>query len=274
MAERAEELAAHQHGIGHLIPFLDAMRSIAEIAWRRAIRRLDPLAVYRRGVQASLDGALSGLDDHTGAPFPGGATAGPVALLLITPERGLCGPFTSRLVELWPAVCPSTWWRRSGSQALLPRHSGPAPAGICRDESHYARPLPSLMALTYVAVEAIVLELLDLFDQGPFARLEVVRQRPTHRFQYETGVLPLLPPALDISQRRTKRARVLPTADAPALVTQLLTESVLSGLYQVVIESASASNWPACTPCDSPPNARTSYSTSSRWNTTPRYRRK
>src|SRR6185312_7859076 len=40
VSEQAQALAEHQRAIARLTPILEAMRSIAEIAWRRAAERL------------------------------------------------------------------------------------------------------------------------------------------------------------------------------------------------------------------------------------------
>jgi len=47
-----------------------------------------------------------------------------------------------------------------------------------------------------------------------------------------------LPAALPAAPRLAHRARIKPTGDAAALLTHLLTERVLVGLYQAVIDSA------------------------------------
>ena len=51
MNEQVEELAAHRQSIEGLVPFLDAIRSIAELAWRRAEERTKPLEEYHRRLE-------------------------------------------------------------------------------------------------------------------------------------------------------------------------------------------------------------------------------
>ena len=70
------------------------MRSVAEIAFRRAEARLPPLARYaaqhRRAAHEPGPACLFGDD---------GALAGRSVLVVISSERGLCGAFNQRLIE-------------------------------------------------------------------------------------------------------------------------------------------------------------------------------
>jgi F-type H+-transporting ATPase subunit gamma len=103
----------------------------------------------------------------------------------------------------------------------------------------YAKPLPSLAVPTYVDIEEIALDLLDLCEQRAFGRLLVVHNAPVRRFQYGATVRRLLPPDLAMPERPL-RARIVvkPADDMPALLTHLLTEHCLLGLYEAVIASA------------------------------------
>ena len=44
--ESLELLEAHRRGVARLVPILDAVRSIAELAWRHAERGFRPLDAY------------------------------------------------------------------------------------------------------------------------------------------------------------------------------------------------------------------------------------
>lgn len=238
MAEQAAALAAHQQAIGRLVPFLEAMRSIAEIAWRRAAQRLGPLAAYHDAITSALAAATAALEVPERLALGGRTSPGPPALLLVTAERGLCGPFPSRLVSFGLRRAQELAPTESEVRLLCLGSRGRALLAAAGRPLLYARPLPSLTVPTYVQVEAIALDLLDLFEQGAFGRLEVVYHAPTRRFQYAPAVLSLLPTPLTAPTQQRTASRVTPTGDERALVTQLMTEVALSGLYHAVVSSA------------------------------------
>jgi hypothetical protein len=60
--ENLEALAAHCHVIERLIPLLDAIRAVAEIAWRRAEQGYQPLMRYSMALGTILERTVSSLD--------------------------------------------------------------------------------------------------------------------------------------------------------------------------------------------------------------------
>jgi F-type H+-transporting ATPase subunit gamma len=102
----------------------------------------------------------------------------------------------------------------------------------------YARPLPSLSVPSYAEIETAALDLLDLVKRGEFKQLWVVHNAPVRRFQYAVSARRLLP--IDMEVRAGRRVRVKPAGDTPRLLTHLLTEELLVGLYQAVLESVTS----------------------------------
>jgi F-type H+-transporting ATPase subunit gamma len=237
MVEQAAELEAHQQAIGRLVPFLEAMRSIAEIAWRRAAQRLEPLATYHDAVLQALGTAAASLEAKDRLALLGQPRSGPVAILLITAERGLCGPFSAQLVRFGLQRAQALVAAGSDVRLLCLGSRGRALLEASGQPLLYTQPLSSLSVPSYVRVEEIAVELLEHYERGNFARLEVVHHKPTRRFQYAPVIQPLLPLALDRPAPKGPANRVLPSSDAAALVTQLLSEMTLSGLYRAVIAS-------------------------------------
>jgi F-type H+-transporting ATPase subunit gamma len=236
--ENLEALAAHRQVIERLIPLLEAIRSVAEIAWRRADQGYRPLLRYSAALRTALEQITAALGPAQRPALPGSWAVGrPTGLLFVASERGLCGAFNEHLVrhglqhmrELAAAgetvrlLCLGSRGRRlleGAGQTLL-----------------YHKPIPSLSVPSYLEVEAIALDLLDLAEQGAFGRLLVVYNAPVRRFQFGVSIRTLVPPDLPPPPRPQQRVRVKPVGDAPALMTHLLTEYLLIELYRAITES-------------------------------------
>jgi F-type H+-transporting ATPase subunit gamma len=102
----------------------------------------------------------------------------------------------------------------------------------------YAKPLPSLSVPSYGEIETTALDLLDLVEHGAFRQLWVVHNAPVRRFQYAVTARRLLP--LDMEVKTRRRARVKPAGHTARLLSHLLTEELLVGLYQAVLDSVTS----------------------------------
>lgn len=238
-------LAAHRRSIERLIPLLEAIRSVAEIAWRRADQASTPLLAYERRLTALLRRVASSLGpDDWRRLTATGAPGGPVGLLLVTSERGLCGGFNHRLVagglrlsrrlsaqgEQVRLLCIG----RRGTQILDALHEP-----VLRSWS-----MPSVGMPAYPDVEQVAISLLDLVGGGAIGRLIAVHNAPGGRFEFGQQQRELLPPRIVLSMTAAspepgqhRRMRIKPAGDAGELVTHLLTEHLLVALYRVVFES-------------------------------------
>ncbi len=234
-----EALEARRQSIERIVPILDAVRSIAELAWRRAEDAFAPLHRYRDELQRVLEPLVLALDRPTRVELLGGRAASlPVAVLFVGSERGLCGAFNERLVDYGMrrvraleaggrtvrCLCLGTRTRRlldAAGRSLL-----------------YARPLASLSLPAYVDVQGIALDLVRHVEQRAFGRLLVVHNAPARRFQYAPSTGALFPPEIDAGDGRAPRVAVEPAGDLRGLLTHLLTERLLVELTRVVMESA------------------------------------
>ena len=234
--ESLELLEAHRRGVARLVPILDAVRSIAELAWRHAERGFRPLDAYAERLRASFERLVSTLTREERAALIGGDHL-PVGLLFVSSERGLCGAFNERLVE----------YGLARARALTER--GEAVRYLCLgSRSHrlleaagvtllYRKALASLSVPAYVDIQEVALDLLGLVDRKAFGRLVVIHNAPTRRFQYAPTLRPLLPPELPTVSGPPASASVMPAGDTPVLLTHLMTEQVLVGLFRSVMES-------------------------------------
>ncbi|HUX87845.1 MAG TPA: FoF1 ATP synthase subunit gamma [Chloroflexota bacterium] len=238
MSVPLEELAEHRKSIEGLIPFLEAIRSIAEIAWRRAEKRSNPLAEYERHLQNVLAILLAYPEAQRQVQQISAQTDnGRVGLLVVSSGRGLCGSFNERLVTY------------SLEQAATQIKEGKEVRFLCLGARGqrifetrgqpliYRRNLPSLTVPSYSEIEQIALDLLGLEEQGEFSQLIVVRNAPIRRFQYAPASRPLLPPEIPPPVSRMTRSPVKPTNDLEPLLAQVLTEQLLVGLYRAIMES-------------------------------------
>jgi F-type H+-transporting ATPase subunit gamma len=236
--ENLEALAAHRQVIERLIPLLEAIRSVAEIAWRRADQGYRPLLRYSAALRTALEQITAALAAEQRQAFAGSWADGrPTGLLFVASERGLCGAFNVHLVshglqqmrQLAAAdatirlLCLGSRGRRlleAAGQTLL-----------------YHKPMPSLSIPTYLDIENIALDLLDFVEQGALGRLLVVYNAPVRRFQFGVAIRTLLPPDITPPPRPQQRVLVKPVGDAPVLMTHLLTEYLLIELYRAIRES-------------------------------------
>ncbi len=234
--ESLEVLDAHRRGVSRLVPILDAVRSIAELAWRNAERGFEPLDAYATRLRTSFAGVVATLSrEERAALVPRDRL--PVGLLVVGAERGLCGAFNERLVD--HALAQR---RALGAQGATVRM-------LCLgrrtrrllEAAHvpllYTRALASLAVPAYVDVQAVALDLLALTERKAFGRLLVVHNAPRRRFEYAPATHPLLPPELPPAGDGPPPAVVVPAGDRPLLLTHLMTEQVLVGLYRSVMES-------------------------------------
>ena len=237
--EDLEAMRARQRGIQHLIPLLNAIRSVAEIAWRRADRASQPLERYAERLSPALANALSALGPGPRAQLLADwSDSRPLGLLVIGSERGLCGAFNDRLVDA--ALGEVARLAGEGNRVRM-LTLGNRPRRLLESagqEIVYTRDLPSFTVPPYVLAEGIALDLLDLGERGEIGRLVVVSNRPAGRFQYRATTTRLLPPDLPEAARPAGGVQIRPPRDIAALATHLLTEHLLVGLYRLLLASA------------------------------------
>jgi F-type H+-transporting ATPase subunit gamma len=237
--EDLEALAAHQHVIERLIPLLEAIRSVAEIAWRRADQGYRPLLRYSAALRAALEQSITALEPEQRQALLESWTDGrPVGLLFVASERGLCGAFNEHLVTQGLQHLRTLAATGATIRLLCLGSRGRRLLEAAGHTLLYHQPLPSLAVPTYLDIENIALDLLDLAEQRAFGRLIVVSNAPVRRFQFGVSIRPLLPPDITVPKRPQQRLQVKPAGDAPVLMTHLLTEHLLVELYRAVRESA------------------------------------
>jgi F-type H+-transporting ATPase subunit gamma len=231
-------LAAHRQTITRLIPLLDAIRSVAEIAWRRAQQDFQPLTRYYGRVHSSLEGLFASLNqEERQAISAGWASHRPTALLLVTSERGLCGPFNERVVSTGLREARALSAQGKSVQYLCLGSRGSRLIDASENTVLYRQPLPSFSLPSYNYIEEVALDLLDFLDAGAFGQLLVVHSAPVRQFEYGVVTEAMIPPDLSQPDGPQRRLSVKPESDLPALVTHLLAEHLLIRLYRAVMES-------------------------------------
>jgi F-type H+-transporting ATPase subunit gamma len=236
MPEDLDSLAAHLRSIRQIIPLLEAVRSVSEIAFRRSLQRSGPLDDYTMNVKSSFERLVASLErvqrDAVTRLF---AQPGPVGLLVIASERGLCGGFNDRIVSSVRQSLLSDGLRDARVLVLGARgRSRLDEAGV---PIAYARSVPSLTLPGYRDVEDIVLDMLEMLDRGTLGRIVVLHAAPVGGFRYAIRTQGLYPPDVPLATPRQLRMDVKPAADLPALVRHVLTELLLVNLYGAVFAS-------------------------------------
>jgi F-type H+-transporting ATPase subunit gamma len=234
--ESLETLEAHRRGVSHLVPILDAVRSIAELAWRHAEHGFHPLDAYAQRLQTAFERMVATLTrEERTALAPRDHL--PVGLLFVSSERGLCGPFNERVVEYGLAQARSLTEEGASVRYLCFGSRSRRLLEAAGVTLLYTRPLASLSVPAYVDIQEAALDLLGLTDQRAFGRLVVIHNAPARRFQYAPTIRQLLPPVLPVVSGPAAPATVIPAGDRPILLTHLMTELVLVGLFRSVMES-------------------------------------
>jgi F-type H+-transporting ATPase subunit gamma len=159
-------------------------------------------------------------------------------VLFVTSERGLCGPFTERLVSYGLQQVRTLSAQGQTIHILCLGNRGRRLIETAGHTVMYAKLLPSLAIPSYVEIESVALDLLGFIEERTLGRILVVHNAPVRRFQYDAVSHTLFPPAIEAPTQPPTRISVKPMRDLPRLTTHLLTEHLLVELYQVVIESA------------------------------------
>lgn len=236
MPEDLEALAAHLRGIQRIIPLLEAVRSVSEIAFRRSQQRSAPLDAYAMHVRSSFDELVASLElvqrDALTQLF---TPRGPVGLLVVSSERGLCGAFNDRIVASARQSLRSDAFR--GASVLILGARGRSRFEEAGVPIAYARSVPSLTLPGYRDVENIALDMLEMLDRGILGRIVVLHAAPVHGFHYEIRMQSIYPPDVTLTPTRRQPVEVKPASDLPALVRHLLTELVLVDVYGAVLAS-------------------------------------
>jgi F-type H+-transporting ATPase subunit gamma len=234
-------IAAHERGVERLIPLLSSIQSVAEIGWRRAHARFQPLHEYGARLQTLLAQLLGALEaaqrEALARQWAGGQSTG---LLVIGSERGLCGAFNERLVSR--AVRDADQLLGEGRKVTLLCLGTRARRALDQAgrSAAYFKPLPSLSVPSYADIESVTLDLLGMLEQGTFAQLVVLHNAPTQRFQYGAVRTVLGPPPVPptpVTGVRSELMAVEPAEDVEQLVAHLVTESVLLRVYEAVLAS-------------------------------------
>jgi F-type H+-transporting ATPase subunit gamma len=231
-------LEARRRAIGALIPLLEGLRSVAELGFRRNARLVAPVDAYTEQVRSLLGQLVGSLPPEARAGFLDGSGTGPLGLLVISAEHGLCGAFNERLVRPAVEIVQQEAQRGTGVKLFCWGSRGKRLLEAAGQRVAYSARLPSFTLATYIDVEQLALELLERMDQWALTRLSVLHNAPTRGFQYEITLRQMLPLAVAVPPVPSPRLDVKPAPDLPALLTHLLTEYVLVGLYRAEVESA------------------------------------
>jgi F-type H+-transporting ATPase subunit gamma len=230
---------ARLHGIEEIVPLLEAIGSVAEIAYRRASSVVDPVAKYADEVNANLQMILASLPPQDLPAFAfAGDQSGLTLLLAVSSERGLCGAFNSMV-----ATRVGTLYQELRSQGLdvkIACWGGRAKRLI--ESSGMPiwdyREFPSMAVPTYEMVENLALYLLDLREKEGIRTLLAIYNQPGARLRYQVRVHKLLPMEPEPKSKDSQSYEIKPSGDELALLVHALAERLITALYQIAIESA------------------------------------
>lgn len=224
--------------VSGLEPLMRAIRSVAEVAYRRADERTGALDIYEAHIERMLRGATRKLSNSERERLLGDGAGQRIGVLLVGSERGLCGPFNEQALD--------TFQRTLGRIEDDGRHPMPLVLGSKASrvlsqrgfEPAFSRSLPSFNVPPYVRVEELALDLLDLLAGDHLDGLCVVHHRPAQGFEYETIEKDLWPIKPGTADEDVRPIPVHASEDLEAFVRHLVTEHFLVDLYDAVLHSS------------------------------------
>ncbi len=232
-------LAGRQHTISQLVPLLDAIRSVAEIAWRRAEQANGPIQQYNSDLHEILSLLTGSLSRDERAAISGRwEQSSPVGLLLVTAERGLCGRFSQRAVDGGLRYAEKLVEQGNSVRFLSLGARGERLLEAAGHQVIYRHGLPTLGLPPYLEIERLAIDLLDLTEAGQIKRLIAVHNAPAGKFDSRLSIQSLLPPQLPAAESNARPISIKPPGDLTVLITHVLTEALLLDLYRVIIESS------------------------------------
>jgi F-type H+-transporting ATPase subunit gamma len=241
MSENLEFLERRITSISSVVPFLNAVRSIAEIGYRRANRALEPLERFKERLDSMLEPVASTMTVrgswHALSEL---AEKRPLGLLVLGTQRGLCGPFNQRLITEAQIRAKEV---RSEGRAVRLLVLGARCQRLMEargTETIYSRAIGSLAEPDYETIEEITLDLIGLLQNAVIGEIVVVHNVAFQRFQYRPEATRLFP--LELPELRASRSRLgePPAYDPDALFTHVSTEQLLVSLYEMALKSAAA----------------------------------
>jgi F-type H+-transporting ATPase subunit gamma len=234
------QIEEHLDSVSSLEPLMRAIRSVAEVAYRRADERSGTLDIYEAHISHMLQGATRELSDSERARLLGEGAGQQIGVLLVGSERGLCGPFNEQALDTFERTLDRI---EDGGQHAVPLVLGSKASRILAQrgfEPTFSRSLPSFNVPPYVRVEELALELLGLLAEDHLDELRVVHHRPAKGFEYETVERGLWPIESDAADGDVPRIPVHASEDLEAFVRHLVTERFLVDLYDAVLHSSAS----------------------------------
>ena len=240
MSREPIQIEEHLDAVSGLEPLMRAIRSVAEVAYRRADERSETLEIYETHITALLRSATRELSAPEREQLLGEGAGQRIGVLLVGSERGLCGPFNEQALDTFQRTLDRI--EEEGRQAV-PLVLGSKASRVLSQrgfESTFSRSLPSFNVPPYVRVEELALDLLDLLAGDRLDGLRVVHHRPAQGFEYETVEKALWPIEPDAADRDVPRVPVHASEDLEAFVQHLVTERFLVDLYEAVLHSSAS----------------------------------
>jgi F-type H+-transporting ATPase subunit gamma len=234
------QIEEHLDSVSGLEPLMRAIRSVAEVAYRRADERSETLDIYEAHISRMLRSAMRELSSPERARLLGEEAGQQIGVLLVGSERGLCGPFNEQALDTFHRTLDQI--EEEGGHAL-PMVLGSKASRVLSQrgfEPTFSRSLPSFNVPPYVRVEELALDLLDLLAGDHLDGLRVVYHRPAKGFEYETVEKTLWPIELGAADREAPRVPVHTSEDLEAFVRHLVTERFLVDLYDAVLHSSAS----------------------------------
>jgi F-type H+-transporting ATPase subunit gamma len=230
--DRLENLGAIEH-------LVRSMRAMSAIRWRKARNSLEAVQQYAAYVQEQLSLAVSyptPLVRASGQRWTHGT--GHTALIVISSDYGLCGPFNAVLFHT--ADVHIRRWREQGNPVSVISLGEYARRHYCdKPEMCYllwTHRFPLTHVVSFIEIRDIWRKVEELYQQENLDQLYVIYNRFVAFGRYEQHLVRLLPPEitpLDLSADE----RPLLGSDAMDLQRFLLFEHLALQLYLGIVES-------------------------------------
>jgi F-type H+-transporting ATPase subunit gamma len=232
---KTREIKKRIKAVGNIRRITNTMRMIATSKFARAQQKATATKPYTEGVFELVRKIASTSGGQVTHPLIAGnpaARSAPELTLIITSDRGLCGPYNGSILRAAMAHLRSSDAVRNGQIELVGRKGAAFLKfnGVNTSQQHVLGDKPE-----FGQVEKIAQSYMDRFAAGQVSRVSVIFMRYISAGRQKPEVmqlLPLQPPAqaADAPKARTVEYEFSPPADQ--LLSALLPAAVKATLYQ------------------------------------------
>lgn len=219
------------------------MKLVAASKLRRAQTSVQMLRPYANKLKEILSNLSSSLDTMEEAVYAEERTVNRMLLIVVTSNRGLCGPFNSNVIREAKRQIATTYEELNNNGKLDIYCIGKKGADHLKKYKYNVTEVNAAIfdELTFENAAGIARSLMDQFTAKQYDRIEVIyNQFKNAAVQVLTKeqYLPLIPPVLE--EEKSGQADFIFEPGKKEIVTELLPKTLKIQMYKILIDSFAA----------------------------------